>query len=127
MLINYKYITELLGKQYPRLRMKVKLNIAERLSIVDILPIQGNYITIKTINRLRDLLLPDSKEVKKYNLIQEGNQIKWDSRYDNETKEYELDEFECEIIKRQLIELDKSEKLTPNLIKLYERFVKNDR
>ncbi len=106
--------------------MKVKLNIAERLSIVDILPIQGNYITIKTINRLRDLLLPDSKEVKKYNLIQEGNQIKWDSRYDNETKEYELDEFECEIIKRQLIELDKSEKLTPNLIKLYERFVKND-
>lgn len=126
MLINYRYTTEALGKQYPRLRMKVKLNIAERLSIVDILPIQGNYITIKTINRLRDLLLPDSKEVKKYNLIQEGNQIKWDSRYDNETKEYELDEFECEIIKRQLIELDKSEKLTPNLIKLYERFVKND-
>jgi len=104
--------------------MKVKLNIAERLSIVDILPIQGNYITIKTINRLRDLLLPDSKEVKKYNLIQEGNQIKWDSRYSNETKEFDLDEFECEIIKKQLIELDKSEKLTPDLIKVYEKFVK---
>lgn len=104
--------------------MKTKLTLAERFGIVGILPEKGDYVTMKTLNELRNSLFPSDAEVEKYGIKQEGTQITWDQKFKDEEKEYTLGVTAVRLIQNALEELDRKKEITPNLIDIYEKFMK---
>lgn len=50
--------------------MKAKLTLADRFAILSILPIEGNFATLKIVRKLRELLSLTEGEIKEYNVVQ---------------------------------------------------------
>ena len=92
--------------------------------IINILPLKGDYATMKTLNELRNSLLPNDEEVEKYGIKQVEQQVVWNQKFANIEKEYDLGKTAMRIIENKLEELDKKKEITPNLIDIYEKFMK---
>lgn len=45
---------------------KIKLNMMERFNVLNLLPAQGDYTTLKILRKLRESLAPDEKENEEY-------------------------------------------------------------
>ena len=104
--------------------MKFKLNIADRLNLIGVLPAEGNYATQKVVRDLRDRIGFDEKELTAIDYKVVGDRVTWDQDKAKE-KEYDFGKYEMEVIAEALEQLDKEEKLTVQTTPLYERFVKN--
>jgi hypothetical protein len=104
----------------------MELNMGERFSILQILPEQGNFVTLKVLDELRMALAPSSDETTEYEIITEttGEQsvTKWNQK-GIAPKEIEISTAAKKIISDKLKEIDKAEKLTKNLYSSYEKFV----
>jgi len=109
----------------------MKLNILERLLATGAVAQyetehpKNNFITLKTINKIKDKLLTTEEENKKYNLRVENDNFLWDESGTLEYVDFEFTEGEIKIVSEGLISLDKLEQLTTNHISLYEKFIPN--
>ncbi len=103
--------------------MKRKLNIGERLVLLELLPREGNFVTLKIVRDLQSALSFTEKELKELGIIFEGNNIKWNPAKSKETKEIEIGEKAEELFLDALKKLDENQKLTSNHFALYEKFV----
>ena len=104
--------------------MKIKLNVYERLVMLNILPKEGNFITLKIVRQLREGLSFDEKEIKELKLTidpAKGNAT-WEQDKDP-NKEIEIGREAKKVIVESLEKLDKDEKLTQEHFSLYEKFV----
>ena len=101
-----------------------KLNVIERLSILQILPKENNFSTLKLIRDLNNKIGMSADELKKFGVVQtKEGQVKWNSEGVKEI-EIELKEKESDLIVEALKELDKEKKLSQVHLSLYEKFVK---
>ena len=105
--------------------MKRKLNIGERLMILELLPKEGNFVTLKIVRDLQGALSFTEKELKEFGMTFEGTNVKWIPEKSKETKELEIGEKAEDIIVDALKKLDEDKKLKPNHFGLYELFVEN--
>jgi len=103
--------------------MKFKLNLAERINTMSILPAEGNFITLKVIRELKLNLGVKDEEFKKFGIIQKESQITWNEEGNKEI-EFEIGEKATDIIIEQLEKLDKSKKLEDKDFSIFEKFVK---
>lgn len=103
--------------------MKQKLHIAERLTLLKILPKEGNFLTLKSIRKLRESLSLNEQELKKYNVVQTGDQVTWNAEVDKTPAEIEITDFCVDLIKSKLTELDKQNKLEDEQFSVYEKFI----
>lgn len=103
--------------------MKIQLNVLERLRIVnDILPPQGNIITLRMVRSLVDRLGLSAGEIAAFEVIQdEKGRVTWNER-GNVLQEFEFATAEIELIKNQLKALDTASKLTDDMITIYDKF-----
>jgi hypothetical protein len=105
----------------------MELNIAERLTLLGILPKEGNFLTLKILRKLREELSFSEEELKKYQITQDGEQIHWNSEKDKkEPKDFKISGELLAVIVKSLKELDASGKLTINHYSLYEKFVESE-
>ena len=102
--------------------MKIKMNLMERLMVLNTLPKESNYATLKVINDLTQAIGVTEKEFKDFEINQTADNITWNEK-GKEFKDFEIGEKAKSIIAEQLIKLDKENKLTGNLFSLYEKFV----
>ena len=112
--------------------MKVKLNVYERSMLNALLPKEGDFDTLKSIQEARTNLLLSEAEVKEFDFKTEqikddkGNVTsavnKWNEK-GNEGKELEIAGPAMEAIKGVLEEMNKKKQLTSQLIPIYSRFV----
>jgi len=104
--------------------MKLKLSVYERLVLLNILPKEGNFITLKIIRQLREDLSFNEKDVKelKLSIDPEKGNATWDVSKDP-NKEVEIGREANKVIIEALEKLDKDEKLTQEHFSLYEKFV----
>jgi hypothetical protein len=102
----------------------MKLNCFERIVAINLLALfqEGNFVTFKTIAGLKDKLFVNEQEVKDFELVLNGNEYQWNTN-GNTPVEIEITEGEKKIVADKLLELDKDNKLTPQLVPLYEKFV----
>lgn len=105
---------------------KYELDILERLSLLNILPKEGNYITLKVIRDLQDDLSFTEKELKDCKIEDNRGQITWDSSKNKPVKK-EIGEKASELIQEELKKLNEQNKLTQGLYSLYEKFVESKR
>jgi len=100
----------------------MKLNLLERIVLLNILPQESNFITLKIVNDLKNSLSFTEEEYKYYNVKQEGDRINWDLT-GNEEKEISIGEKATDIIVDQLKKLDEQKKLTMDMYSIYSKFI----
>ena len=100
----------------------MKLNLMERLVVLQILPQEGNFATLKIVRKLQETLSPSEEEFKEFEIKQDGDQVRWNPK-GLEEREIELGDKAKEIVAEALKKLDKDNKLTPQLMLVYEKFV----
>lgn len=103
----------------------MELNVPERVSLLKILPREGNYLTMKMVKNITGKVILSEEEAEKYEFRQEGSQILWNDLGKTERKEINLDENEISVIKQAVIKLENEQKITMDLVCLHERFILN--
>jgi len=101
----------------------MKLDVAERINLLSILPQEGSFLTLKIIRELRETLSFTEKEHKTLQFKQlEDGRVSWNTKAAKE-KDIEIGKKAKSIIKEKLAELDEQKKLKDNHFSLYEKFI----
>jgi hypothetical protein len=99
----------------------MKLNVLERITLLQVLPTEGSYITFQILISLKKSLSFTEKEIKEFNINEKEGRVTWKK---SEDKEIEVGEKATDIIKTALEKLDKEGKINEQNITLYEKFIK---
>jgi len=100
----------------------MNLQIGERLVLLDNLPREGDYTTLKIIRELRESLSFTEEEHEAYKFRQEDSNIFWENDK-GETKSITIGRKAIDIIKDILKGLNDKKKLKDEHFSLYEKFV----
>ncbi len=98
------------------------LSVEERLVLLSLLPVEGDYATLKILTDLRMSLSFTEKEVKDWKLVidTETNSTKWEK---NEESEIPIGEKATDIIVDALKGRDRKKNLPVQAIGVYEKFI----
>ena len=99
----------------------MKLNVLERIILSNILPKQGNFTNLKIVRTVSEKLSFDEEENAKLEFRQDGDQMRWNSI--DIVKDIELGSVATALIVKELIKMDKEEKLTIEHYSLCEKFL----
>lgn len=102
--------------------MKEKLQVKERLLLLNALPNQGDILTLRTVRDFKKQIEFSEKEQKEIEMkILDNGQVSWNSEKE---KNLEIDMGEAikSVIKTTLKKLNTQKKLEMSFIPLYERF-----
>jgi hypothetical protein len=103
--------------------IKMNLTVKERIQLMNLLPAQGDFRTIKVIHILKMKLGFADYELKDLEFKDLPNgQIKWNPSETIDRKEVELNRVESEIISQTLRKLEKESQLNVEHLTLYEKF-----
>lgn len=106
----------------------MKLTIQERYTAIRLLPTKSSFSTMEGIKKAEGMLYPSEAEVKKMSIkdvvINNKNQVQWDTKEGSKEVDIPLGEIVCALIKLKLESLDKDELLERNHSSLYVKFVK---
>ena len=103
----------------------MKLNIAERVALLQILPETGDFITLKILREMQLNIGFSEEDYKIFKIKTEENRVSWDPVEGLKEVEIEFGEKAIEIVKEALTKLDGEKKLIPNLFTVYEKFVQD--
>lgn len=105
----------------------MKLNIAERLALLNVLPMQGDIVVLRLVQDLRMALSFSEKEMEDWKInnrkVEGGAVITWDEDFTHKTKDFTIGEALGGIIRQRLSELNSQKQLSMDMIPLYEKFV----
>lgn len=102
--------------------LTTKLKVAERLRLLGVLPPQGGLATIRLVRDLRERLSLQEEEIERLNVKVDEGLVRWSVEKDK-GREFSFTGFEIELVVSSLRKLDKEEKMTPDLIPLWDIFV----
>lgn len=102
----------------------MELGVFDRLILLNILPKEGDFTSIKIVRQLREDLSFNEEEHKALDFQQEELNIKWNQAADI-PKEIEIGERATDLITETLKKLSSDKKLTEQHLSLYEKFVKD--
>lgn len=98
------------------------LSVVDRISLLNILPEQGDFATLKIVRKLRESLSFSEGELRELDLKQDGQQIRWKTDADP-MKDVQIGEKATDLIIDSLKKLNEQRKLTNQHYELYEKFV----
>lgn len=103
----------------------MKLNTLERIMLLNVLPKEGSFMTLKIIRKFREKLsfTPEEHKLLKFKNTPQGT-VEWDSKGDK-PREFLINEVVEAIIVEALQKMDKGNKLTIDHMTLFEKFVVN--
>lgn len=104
----------------------MKLSVLERLMALNVLPKEGDYVTLNVIRKAQEMLSFTEEEVKKYGFKQEKEQTQWDNTAEQIT-DLRLGAKAISLIGEELEKLDKDKKLTPQHVSIYDKFVEKQK
>jgi len=108
--------------------MEYKLNIPQRIALLNILPFEGNVVTLRIIRELQNSLSFSESEMKQFNIKSHNNPdgtsfLTWDASFNVVTKQIEIGNVAHGIIAERLKEIESKKKLRMEMVELYEMFV----
>lgn len=100
----------------------MQLGVFERMILLNILPKEGDFTTLKIIRNLREDLSFSEEEHKVLQFENNGKSVKWKKAGDVE-RDIPIGEKATDIIVGVLKKLNADKKLTDEHFSLYEKFV----
>lgn len=106
----------------------MRLTIAERISLLDLLPRQGNVVTLRLITDLQKKIALTVEELEEFGVEQVqsdtgGVFVRWAPEFDKTRVDISLNDHEKGIVTRELVRLESVGQLTMNSLSLYDYFV----
>jgi len=101
--------------------MKVGLNVGERLIVLSVLPREGSVVTLKLIRELISRLGITTEEFKDFEIVEAEGTVKWNLK-GAVPIEFEFDDKELELIRKELRSLEHMDKLKMEMLPVYEKF-----
>ena len=100
----------------------MRLSVQERFALLDLLPQQGDYMTLKIVRQLREELSfsEEEHEALKFSPVAEGR-VTWESSADP-LKEFAFGRTQERVIKDVLEKVDKAKNLKMDHFSVYEKF-----
>jgi hypothetical protein len=102
--------------------MKVKLNVLERVLLMNMLPQKGNLVTCRAVNNVGKQLTITKEETAEYEIKNENGMTLWNEAGRTE-KEFDIPPSSIKAIRDILYKLDEEEKLPANSVSLCEKFL----
>jgi hypothetical protein len=100
----------------------MQLSIHDRLTLLAVLPKEGDFLTLKIIRKLREDLSFSEEELKANKVVQNGDgTITWQEH--GHMKDIAVGEKATDVVVAALKALDEQKKLTDAHFSLYEKFV----
>jgi len=99
------------------------LRIEDRLILMNVLPVEENYTTLKLIQELRSALGFSEEELEEFGLVLEEGTYHWKPEANSATKDVPVGERAFDTIKLAFQKLDAQKRIQPALMPLYEHFV----
>lgn len=104
----------------------MELTVKERLVLLNVIPKEGDFVTLKVVRKLREALSFNEEEIEKWQFTneQEGRMTmtRWDDSIDQNAN-VNFGEKATDMIVVALKKLDEEKKLTDDHFSLYEKFV----
>ena len=97
------------------------LNVLDRVTLLGVLPEQGDFVTLKIVRQLRESLSFTEEELRELKITQSEDRINWNPSADK-GKEIQIGEKATDIIVGALKQLNDQKKLTQQHYDLYEKF-----
>jgi len=97
------------------------LNVLDRVTLLGVLPEQGDFVTLKIVRQLRESLSFTEEELRDLEIKQTDGRIFWNSGADH-GKDIQVGEKATDIIVASLKQLNDQKKLTQQHYDLYEKF-----
>jgi hypothetical protein len=101
------------------------LNVKQRLLLLNVLPDEGTYDTLKVVRDQQNLLSFDEEELKRLKIQRNGDMYVWDEKVD-EPVDISIGEIASSLIKGALRKLDNEGQLKVEFLPLYEHFVEGE-
>jgi hypothetical protein len=102
----------------------MEITVQERLSLLDILPGEGNIITLRVVRELKSALAFTEPEIKEYGLtVTESGRVSLNIESLGVIKSITVGDAAAGIIKSALRQLDKQGKLKDDHIRLWDKFI----
>lgn len=107
----------------------MKLEVHERIALMQLLPTEGDYAGLKSIRRAREMISFDQKELDFFEITPgvgaDGTPMtNWNPvKAQEQIKDVPVDEYITNVVRKILSELEKKHQLTEQTISLYEKFV----
>jgi len=102
------------------------LTLSQRLQVIETLPREGNIISLRLIHDLKMKLSPTPKEIKDYKITVVGlGQIQFSGKANVTPKKMSFLPAELDLIRKQLTDLSNQNKLSLEMIGVYDIFFKN--
>lgn len=98
----------------------MKLNIQERLVLVNLVPEKGNFETMSIVEDLRKLLYPTETEVKKFEIKQSENSIQWNIEGAKQI-EINITDGQLNVLEEVFKTLDEKKELTFDQYSLFKK------
>lgn len=110
----------------------MELTIPERIALFNILPVQGNIVTLRVVQELRSDLSFSEEDNKHYDIKNttepDGSRtVTWNPELSEETKDIEIGDAAKGIIVQQLKILNDRNMLHVSMLPIYEKFVESEK
>jgi len=105
----------------------IELDIMDRINILQVLPKEENFATLKLVRKIADNIGLTESEFAEWEIKEdvEKKLMTWKEDTDT-TKEYTFGEKSFSIIRNALKKLDREKKITNQFFNTYEKFVGDD-
>ncbi len=108
------------------------LTVFERANLLNVLPKEGNFKTLRTIRQLQEMVSLSDEENEKWQPKIVGPRMEWRTEDDDgnaisEEADIPISEHGCNIIREALIAADGASKLQLSHYSLYEKFVEKEK
>ena len=100
----------------------MKFDVLERVVLMGLLPQTFNFADYRILNELKTVCSFSEKEMKELKMTQTEEKINWEVT-DSPPKEINIGKRATEIVVAALTKLNDEEKLTDQLISVYEKFM----
>ena len=107
----------------------MKLEVHERIALLQLLPAEGTYAGLKAIRRAKEMLSFQQEEIE-FQEISSGvgpdcnSFTNWNpTKAMEQIKDVPVDEYITDLIRKSLAELEAEGKLNDQTLSLYEKFV----
>lgn len=103
----------------------MELGIHERIILLNILPVEGNVVTVRLLKKLRTELGFTEEEIKKHKIKPVENQVMWEET--GYKANIEIGEKATDIVKEAFKRLDGEGKIREDMIDIYDRFMVDEK